>query len=120
MSLKLIIIGIFQTASLATAQVFLKLAINRMAQVEWWTKAFFRELVYNWPLAVCGASFGVATLLWIYMLRHFDFSQSYPLTSLSYIFGMFAAAFLLGETIPATRWIGVVFIVIGVFFMIKQ
>ncbi len=117
--LRFVIIGIVQSAFLASGQVFLKLAMNRMGSFEW-TWNYFKDLLLNYHLAACGAGFGVAAFLWFYMLKHFDFSLAYPITSLSYIFGMFAAAFVLHESVPATRWIGVVFIVIGVFFMVKQ
>lgn len=117
--LKFIIIGIIQSAFLASGQVFLKLAMNRMGRFEW-TWNYFKDLLLNWPLAACGAGFGIATVLWLYMLKNFDFSLAYPITSLSYIFGMLAAAFILNESIPTARWIGVVFIVVGVFFMVKQ
>lgn len=93
--------------------------MNRMGNFEW-TWSYFKELLINWPLAACGIGFGGATVLWLYMLKHFDFSLAYPITSLSYIFGMVAAALVLHESIPTARWIGVIFIVIGVFFMIKQ
>ena len=50
---------------------------------------------------------------WAYVLKKMDFSQAYPLSSLSFIFGMFLAFFLFQESIPFTRWIGVVLIVVG-------
>ncbi len=117
--LRFIVIALFQCLFLASGQVFLKLAMNRMGSFEW-TWNYFKDLLLNWPLAACGAGFGIATVLWLYMLKNFDFSLAYPVTSLSYIFGMLAAAFIFHESIPATRWIGVLFIVIGVFFMVKQ
>ena len=117
--LRFIVIALFQCLFLASGQVFLKLAMNRMGSFEW-TWNYFKSLLLNWPLAACGVGFGSATILWFYMLKNFDFSLAYPITSLSYIFGMFAAAFIFHETVPTARWIGVVFIVIGVFFMVKQ
>lgn len=117
--LKFITIGILQSLLLASGQVLLKIAMNRMGNFEW-TWNYFKDLLLNWPLAACGLGFGGATVLWLYLLKNFDFSLAYPITSLSYIFGMLAAAFILNETIPNTRWIGVILIVIGVFFMIKQ
>lgn len=117
--LKFLTIGLLQSIFLASGQVFLKLAMNRMGQFAW-TWNYFKDLLLNWPLAACGVGFGAATLLWLYMLKHFDFSLAYPITSLSYIFGMLAAAFIFHESIPTARWLGVIFIVIGVFFMVKQ
>lgn len=117
--LRFLIIGILQSIFLTAGQVFLKIAMNRMGQFEW-TWNYFKDLLLNWPLAACGITFGFAGILWIYMLKNFDFSLAYPITSLSYIFGMVAAAFILNESVPAARWIGVLFIVVGVCFMVKQ
>lgn len=91
-----------------------------MNRIDRWTWAFFKDLLLNWPLAACGLSFGGATVLWLYMLRHFDFSLAYPISSLSYVFGMMAAAWIFHESIPFSRWIGVCFMVAGVFFLVKQ
>lgn len=117
--LRFLIIGLLQSALLASGQVFLKLAMNRMGPFEL-TWLYFKNLLLNWSLAAYGATLSAAGLLWLYMLKNFDLSLAYPITSMSYIFGMLAASFILNESIPTGRWIGVVFIVIGVFFMVKQ
>jgi len=41
------------------------------------------------------------------------------LISISYIFMMLASIFIFHETIPVTRWIGVVLILSGLFFITK-
>jgi undecaprenyl phosphate-alpha-L-ara4N flippase subunit ArnE len=56
----------------------------------------------------------------MYILKHYPFSVAYPITSFAYVFGMLAAFFIFKEAIPPTRWIGVVLIVAGVFFLLKQ
>ena len=61
----------------------------------------------------------IASLIWFYILKHFDFSVAYPLISISYLIGMVAAFFVFHETIPFTRWIGVVLIMVGVFLVTK-
>ncbi len=115
---KFIIIGILQSLFLTFGQVFLKHSINKIGNIEL-SVSFLRSLI-NIPLIASGASFIVAAGLWIYMLRYYNFSLAYPITSLSYIFGMFASALILHESIPIARWIGVIFIIIGVFFMLKN
>lgn len=121
--LKLIIIALIQSATLASAQVLLKLGMERVGTFEW-TAAFWGKLIANWslswPFAACGIGYAIATLLWLYMLKVYDFSLVYPMTSLNYIFGMFLAGLVLQETIPVTRWIGVICIVIGLFFVVKH
>lgn len=117
--IRFILIALTQSAMLAMGQVFLKMGLDRLPAFEW-TTSFFKHLALDWPLAACGVGFGGASLLWIYMLRNFDFSQAYPITAMSYIFGMFAAYLIFDESIPWTRWIGVVLIIVGVYFISKQ
>ena len=116
--LKFIILGILQSLFLTSGQVFLKLSINRMDSIE----LSFNNIknFVSLYLLTSGVSFLVAAGLWLYMLKYYDFSLAYPITSISYIFGMFASAMILNESIPMTRWFGVIFIVIGVFFMMKH
>lgn len=117
--LKFLSISLLQCLFLSGAQVFLKLALERMEKFSL-TCGFFRDLLLNWPLAVSGVMFVSATALWFYILRNFPFSLAYPVTSIAYIFGMLAALWIFKEPIPLTRWIGVGLIVAGVFFMVKQ
>ena len=116
--LRLVVYVTLQSLLLASGQVFLKLAMMRMDKFSF-TWQFFKETAQNWPLAVSGISMLIATLLWLYILKHFEFSVAYPLTSISYIFGMLAALFIFHEAIPYVRWIGVLLIMIGVFFVTK-
>jgi undecaprenyl phosphate-alpha-L-ara4N flippase subunit ArnE len=66
-----------------------------------------------------GLSMVSATILWFYILKNNELSLAYPLISISYIFGALAAVFIFHETIPFTRWIGILFIMIGVAFLAK-
>jgi undecaprenyl phosphate-alpha-L-ara4N flippase subunit ArnE len=58
-----------------------------------------------------------ATVLWGYVLKHFEFSIAYPVTAFAYIFGMLAAVFIFNEHM---RWIGVGLIILGVIFIAKK
>lgn len=78
------------------------------------TGAFFMELLVNWWLLASGLCMVAATLLWLYILRHFEFSAAYPMTSISYIFGMLAAILIFHEAVTPLRWIGVALIMLGV------
>ena len=80
---------------------------------------FFRSVLTNWYLLASGVCMTVATILWLYILKHFEFSMAYPITSICYIFGMLAAMFVFHETIPITRWLGVILIMGGVLLIAK-
>lgn len=58
--------------------------------------------------------YGVATILWLEVLRRLPLSLAYPLQALAYPAGVAAAFVLLHEPVPASRWVGVAVIVAGV------
>lgn len=117
--LKFTFLSLAQTFLLASGQVCLKVSMERMDKFSF-SWVYFRQLFTNWYLALTGVFFIGATILWMYILKHYPFSIAYPITSFAYVFGMLAALFIFREAIPPTRWIGVALIVAGVFFLLKQ
>ena len=81
---------------------------------------YIKELLVNWQLACSGICVATATLLWVYILKHYEFNVAYPMISISYVFGMLASVFIFHETVPLSRWIGVGLIIIGVLFVAKH
>jgi undecaprenyl phosphate-alpha-L-ara4N flippase subunit ArnE len=116
--LRLVAYVTIQCLFAVSGQVFLKLAMMRMDKFSF-TWQFFRDAMHNWHLAASGAAMIVATLLWFYVLKHYEFSVVYPLLSISYIFMILASIFIFHETISATRWVGIVLIMAGVFLVTK-
>lgn len=109
---KILILATCQSALLAGGQVFLKSALARMRPFGW-TWGFWSSVLLNWQFAACGLLFLAASLLWMFMLKHYPLSIAYPLGSLSYVFGMVAAIVCFHEDVSLTRWIGVGFIMTG-------
>ena len=107
-----------QTLFLTGGQVLLKLGTMQLSKFEW-TWAYFKSVLTNWWFLACGTSFGCSAVLWLYILKKFPFSQAYPLTSLSFVFGMIAAWLVFGESIPFSRWIGLVLVILGCFLIMK-
>jgi len=115
---RVVLLTLFQCLLLAGGQVCFKLAVEKIHKLQWtWT--YFVDLLTNWWLLASGICLIAATFLWGYILKFFPFSIAHPLTSFSFIFGMLAAIFIFGETVPLTRWIGVVLIIAGAFFIAK-
>ena len=109
-----IIFVILQALSLAGGQAMFKLFVDKLGEGGWAYQNLKETSITNWwVLALMIVFFGTSFALWAYVLKKMDFSQAYPLSSLSFIFGMFLAFFLFQESIPFTRWIGVVLIVVG-------
>ena len=45
--------------------------------------------------------------------------MAYPMVSLSYVFGMFAAMLVFHEQVPTVRWLGVLLIMAGCVLIAK-
>jgi len=110
--MKLILFAVIQSIFLCAGQLFMKLALNAFERASW-SWSFFVSQLTNWWWLACGVSFTAAGVLWMYILKHWSFSQAYPLSSLAYIFGMIAAMLIFHEHIAWTQWVGILFIMAG-------
>ncbi|WP_223067469.1 EamA family transporter [Paenibacillus caui] len=59
------------------------------------------------------ALYALSTGLWFVVLSRLPLSLVYPLQSLAYAIGIFAAWYVFGESVPLNRWIGAAVIVLG-------
>lgn len=119
MNWRLILLAVLQSLLLACGQVSLKLAMMRVPKFEWqWSciKAYLQDYWFFFT----GVFFVAATVLWMYILKNFPFSESYPLTSLAYVFGMVAALVVFRETASPEKWLGVLLILVGAFLLTKK
>ncbi|MED0665964.1 EamA family transporter [Bacillus badius] len=67
------------------------------------------------PYIFAGLSlYGVATVLWLFILTRVPLSVAYPVQSLAYVFTLFGAAFLFQEPITPAKIAGVLLIIAGV------
>jgi undecaprenyl phosphate-alpha-L-ara4N flippase subunit ArnE len=115
---RIIPLSLIQCILLSGGQVLLKFALEKMGAFRWeWS--FFTALLTNWWFLACGICYGTATVLWMYILKHFPFSMAYPMISLSYVFGMFAAILVFHEQVSLTRWVGVFLIMTGCVLIVK-
>ena len=117
--LKLIFLTITQALLMCSAQSLFKVAAEKMGDFAW-TWAFFRDGVFtNWILLAAGLC-GLAGLIeWMYMLKTYPCSIVYPLSSLSFLFGMFIAVIFFHETVVWTQWLGVLLILAGCGLIVK-
>ncbi|MBP5397400.1 MAG: EamA family transporter [Bacteroidales bacterium] len=117
-NLLLLPLAIVQSLLLVAGQVLLKFALARMLPFAW-SAAFWKSVFVNWQFAACGICYGAGSLLWFYIIKHFPFSMAYPMVSLSYVFGMIAAILFFHEPVGAAKWLGVLLIMAGCFFIAK-
>lgn len=110
--MRLILLALIQSLFLCGGQILMKLALQAMGTFSWSWRFFGRQLL-NWWWLGCGISFTAAGLLWMYILKHYPFSQAYPLSSLAYVFGMVASMFVFREQVSWMQWAGVLLIMAG-------
>ena len=113
---KIIPFSLLQSLLLAAGQLMLKFAMNNMSAYDGLWRFLGKEIQNFWWLG-CGLTMGGATVLWLYIIKNFPFSIAYPLSCLSFVFGMLGAMLFLGEQIPLGRWIGIGLILVGAAFI---
>lgn len=114
----LIILIIVQSILLVAAQSFLKISVELFGKFSW-SLQYFKTVFTTWQFAASGICAVTAMLVWMYVLKHYQFSLAYPLLSISYVIGLLAACFIFHEAVPLTRWIGVFIVMVGVYFIVK-
>ncbi len=115
---QLIGLSAIQSIMLSFGQLTLKLALARMPRFSW-TGEFWLDLLTNWWFMLCGILFGGASILWMYILKHFPLNMAYPMASMSYVFALVFAIVFLHETVAWNRWLGVALIMAGCVFVAK-
>lgn len=76
--------------------------------------------IFTTPIILAGlAMYVVGTLIWLVVLSRMELSFAYPLVATTYVFTPLLAHLLLGEPIPALRWLGIGLILVGVFFVAR-
>ncbi|HEX2294703.1 MAG TPA: EamA family transporter [Actinomycetota bacterium] len=58
--------------------------------------------------------FGISSLFWLVVLSRVPLSVAYPFVGISYIFVVGFARFVLHENVPASRWVGVAVVALGI------
>ena len=114
---KLIITAVIQSGFLAVAQYFMKIGVDKVIDYSM-TWAFFRSFL-NWQLGLALIFYVIGMVIYLFLLKTYELSVVYPLTSISYIFTTLIAVFLLGEAVPVARWIGILLVMLGVGLIAK-
>jgi undecaprenyl phosphate-alpha-L-ara4N flippase subunit ArnE len=116
--MRLFLLAIIQSLLLAGGQVLLKFALAKMLPFSM-SMAFWKSVFVNWQFAACGLCYGAGSILWFYIVKNYPFSMAYPLVSLSYVFGMIAAIVFFNENVDVMKWIGVLLIMLGCYFIAR-
>lgn len=116
---KLILLMTFQSCALVLAQVFLKIGLTGLNKMSFsWN--YFCNVVSNYYFWLTGISMLISGIIWLYVIKRYEFSVAYPLVSISYIFSLLSAAIVFKEEVPITRWVGVVIVMVGIILIVKK
>ncbi|HTS20717.1 MAG TPA: EamA family transporter [Casimicrobiaceae bacterium] len=106
----------------AGAQLLLKAGTNALGVITLGPDDWVRQLgrIAVEPHIVCGVGcYIVSLVVWIMGLSRVPVSIAYPMLSIGYIVNAVAAHYLLGESVTLSRWLGIGFIVVGVWLVAR-
>jgi drug/metabolite transporter (DMT)-like permease len=66
------------------------------------------------------ACYVISVFVWILGLSRVPVSIAYPMLSLGYVVNAIAAHYLFGEAVSAQRWLGIGFIIVGVYVVARS
>jgi drug/metabolite transporter (DMT)-like permease len=107
----------------AVAQLLLKAGTNVLGVISIdrgnWLDTLWRMATQGYFIAGA-ACYVVSLFVWILGLSRVPVSVAYPLLSLGYVINAVAAHYLLGESVTLQRWIGIGFIILGVWLVARS
>jgi multidrug transporter EmrE-like cation transporter len=107
----------------AGAQLLLKAGTNALGVItltrENWADMLL-QMTTQVPFVLGALCYVLSLFVWILGLSRVPVSVAYPLLSVGYVINAIAAHYLFGEAITATRWLGIGFIVVGVFLVARS
>jgi multidrug transporter EmrE-like cation transporter len=119
-SFTLILTGVLLNA---VAQLLLKAGTNvlgvlTLTREQWLSTSL---AVASNPYIVAGlACYVISVGVWIGALSRVEVSIAYPMLSIGYVVNALAAWYLFGEAVTMQRWLGIGFIVIGVWLLARS
>ncbi len=119
-SFALILTGVLLNA---VAQLLLKAGTNALGVI---TPTFANALplvgaIATNPHFLGGfACYGISVLVWILALSRVPVSIAYPMLSIGYVVNALAAWYLFGEMLSSGRWLGIGFVLIGVYLLARS
>ncbi|HTP99131.1 MAG TPA: EamA family transporter [Casimicrobiaceae bacterium] len=107
----------------AAAQLLLKAGTNVLGVItltrdNWWDTLWRIGTQSHFVAGV--AMYMVSLVVWIMGLSRVPVSIAYPMLSLGYIINAIAAHYLFGEAVSVSRWLGIGFIILGVWLVARS
>lgn len=96
----------------AFGSLFLKKGANNLHRT-------LSSIIKNKNLYFAVFLYGISTIVYIWALSNGDLSLIYPITSLTYVWISLVSVRFLGEKMNNFKWLGIIFIILGVFLIAK-
>lgn len=115
------LLGLVSIMLLSAGQTSLKFGLNAIGGVSLadGVAGMFKLLQTPWIIVGFGL-YGLSAVLWLDVLSKLDFSLAFPMVGLTYVFTLLIGRFFFGETIGWERMLGVAFILMGIFFLVRS
>jgi len=121
--MRALLLSVFCAGCLSTGQVLWKVALDRngglIKQGVSLASNFWGLFISPFMLAGIFL-YGLATIVWLYVLGEYEYSYIYPMISIAYVFGFIYSKVVFHEQINAYRWIGVALIIAGVILINRK
>lgn len=102
-----------------SGQVFLKLGTEQSEGASPGLVGLITSIVTT-PFMLLGLFlYGCGALAWIAVLKRMDLSYAYPFLALNFVLIAIVSRFILGEEVPALRWLGIAVICSGIFLVAR-
>ena len=119
-SFSLILVGVLLNAG---AQLLLKAGTNAVGRFDFTlanAMPIGAKLATQLPIIAGIACYVVSVVVWILALSRVQVSIAYPMLSIGYVVNALIAWQFFGEDLNVQRWIGIGFIIVGVFLVARS
>jgi drug/metabolite transporter (DMT)-like permease len=121
--IKTVLLAISTTLLITSGQVLWKIGIQKAGGFYLPDQSIignlFRILFNGWVFSGF-VVYAIATGFFMWLISKFDISLIIPITSVAFIYSLLAGYFIFGEQISLYRVFGVLLIIAGVFFVVKN
>jgi multidrug transporter EmrE-like cation transporter len=78
------------------------------------------KMISSWTVLGGLFSYALSSVFWLLTLKRMNISVAYPMVSIGYVIVALASYYLFNETISGSKWTGLAFILVGVFFVSRS
>lgn len=120
---KVVLLSVFTTLLITTGQVLWKIGLQKIGGFYLAEKSILENIiriVFNGWIFSGFVVYALATGFFMWLLSKFDISLVIPITSVAFIYSLLAGYWIFHENISPMRIVGVIFIIFGVFLVVRN